>query len=368
MQRVFVKIFVWGFYKANAGLFTFLLLFLFGMIRMNEHILIARFFLESYGLLVYPLFVWIIYNLNVFYHFHSLARIPQNYFLSDSILADRKILFRYAVVVQVLIFFPLILYGLLLAALAIEEFLWVKSFIILGSVFILLGLNSWYFMHQVCRQYNAFPEEKVYLRKPGKRTLRLEQQYFHYIFLSDPVRLMISKIISLVIILAVFYLYRNEEYKFSLITIGILSAALMNGMIIYDMHDFFENKYSILRNLPVPLLQKAMKDLYIILILVLPEIAAIIRNSVSGNFTLTIEITFFMLSLLFLVKAILLIRPVDTETFLKWIVYGFIILTFVLLYQPPLIVLIVFFYLLAGLLYTYLYYRYDPVIHTPDTN
>ena len=134
------------------------------------------------------------------------------------------------------------------------------------------------------------------------------------------------------------------------------------------MHDFFENKYSFLRNLPVSVIQKSMKDLYILLVLMLPELAAIMRNFSFLGITMAVKVIFFMLSLLFLLKALLLVRPVDMETLMKWLVYGFIILTFVLLYQPPITVMVISTFLVAGLIYRYLYYLYEPVIHTPDTN
>ena len=369
MPAVFRKIFVNGFYRANAGVFLFVLLFMFGMLRMNEHLLIAAFFLSSPVFLLIPLGISILYGFNVYFYYFRTFRQKENSFLSYSILMNRNHQARSAFGIQLFNFMPVLFYGCFLLSVAVFNGLINRIFPVVAGVIIFQLVNWFFCLVLLNRPYHSL-SSRLLIRIPfhfGKSRIHYIFQFIAYAINADAIKLILSKFLSVVLITSAFYLYRSGDYKISIITLAVLFAVTFNGLLVFGMHDFYENQYRVTRNLPYSALNRFYVHSLILLILMFPELSAIMRNAGGIGFIKSLQVMAYCLGMVILIKSFLLVKAIDPEIFIKYAGYLFIGMTFLLLYRPPLILLAVVPLFISALLYKVFYYRYEPVIHSSES-
>ena len=367
MRPLFFKIYVAGFYKANAGLFLLMLMLLFGILRLNDHILLAGFFLSDKYLLLIPAAIWLMYNFNVLYFNRKTFKSPENNLLVYASLCRGRQLVSIVAVLMFLNLFPVILYAWFLGVVAIAYGLWDKLLIILTGHLILFVINVLYFLRCLRAPYPGADTGSGTRTAGRKYTLPYFLHYVFYTFRADSIKLILSKSIAVLILSITFYLFRSGDYEFSLVTTGLLFAGMCNSLLVYGMHDFYENRCSYTRKLPVPVYSRFITGATTLTILALPDLAAIIRNLPQVGWISGISLPVFYLGLMLLIRSALLIKPVSVDTFIKFATAGFLALTFILLYQPPILLLTSVLLVLSFIIYLLRYYRYDPMIHTPES-
>ncbi len=364
MLPAFKKIFIVGFYRANSGMFLFALLFLFGMMRISDHVLIAGFFLSEKILLLIPFGIWMLYNVNVLSFYIRTFKLPDNSFLGIAMLIHPHRKFRTSLFLQTAVFLPMILYIIFLSTVAAMNSLFGTILLLFISLSLLLFLNTslfYYLLNKPFHRQNSIWERVIKISIPGIRNL-YPFQYCNYVLRADTVKLLFSKFLSVITILVTLYLYKSDDYRISVVTIGALISITFNGLLIYGMHDFYENQYRITRNLPYRKMNRFLMHTLILIILLIPECFVFLRNFSIPGIGRTTELIGFYSGIAILIKSLMLIKPLQPESYLKYAGYGFILFTFLLLYRPPLFLLALVPLFSGALLYNFYYYKYEPVI------
>ncbi len=365
---VFRKIFIIGFYRANSGMFLLALMFLFGMMRVSDHVLIATFFLSDSLLLLIPLGIGLLYNMNVISFYYKTLQLKENNFLGLTMLLEPRQKFLVSLYVQLIIFLPLVVYAVFLGVVAVMNGLPERIPMIMLALCLLFFVNVIYFRYLMNKPYHQQNIAWLKFRTfsfPGIR-LYYPYHYFKYMIRADAVKMLLSKFLSVITLLVTFYIFNSEDYRISLITIGSLFSVAFNGLLVYGMHDFYENQYRITRNLPYRIINRFLIHAWILVIMILPECFAILRNFGSLGIGRTLLLMAFYFGIVILIKSLMLIRSLEPESYLKYAGYGFILLTFILLYRPPLLLLATLPVFVSALLYNYYYYKYEPVIRRSE--
>jgi len=156
MNRMLFKTWIWGFYKTYAGFLFLLFLLLFGFIRGQEHLAIARFLVGDTSNLVYPMGVFVLYGALLLFFSRRFFRNPKNRFLGDLVYLPGFP--RYRIIwkgVQGLLL-PATLYGLFLVIVAVLSWMPASALVILVFFMGLGVILTWLF-----GQMLIHPGEKV---------------------------------------------------------------------------------------------------------------------------------------------------------------------------------------------------------------
>lgn len=110
LSQTLYKVLVSTYYRLNAGFFLILLLFGFGILRGQDHLMLAVFFTESPTWLIIPGLLFIAYEVKVLIFIKNQCRLKQNSFLYVMHIYPAKVLYGEAAKVLLIISAPALAY------------------------------------------------------------------------------------------------------------------------------------------------------------------------------------------------------------------------------------------------------------------
>jgi hypothetical protein len=324
------------FFRQRAGFFLVLLFLIFGFLTSREHYAFAQFFLTDPWGMPTLFVIWIGYALLcVQFINHQFTR-PEFVFLHGARLWPLPIRLYRLGVMAVGFIQPLLYYGIYVVFVAIQEGVFSRTlpmfvfWLVLGAG--LLGVAEWRLRH---------PDVASSVRKGGfslpfRRPVSVVFWTLEWLLRERGLTLLLTKLGATLFVLATLVYDRTGDYDLRLPAIGFTLAYLMNSGLSYELYYWESEVWLWGRSLPVSSPKKFLTLVLLHAILLLPETLFALRDGgTQFSWWEWVQLYALGVSCLLLHHARLYrqeIRLEDTGTFLF---FGYVVLTFVILYSVP---------------------------------
>jgi uncharacterized membrane protein YqjE len=361
-SRILYPTVVVQYYQQNAGFFFAVFAFAAGFMRSVDHIFFIDLFLHSGYLMALLFGGWTLYAVKTIRFTRRLLAAPENRFLYQLVLIPPARQLTALLLTQLMLFLPVTGYSLVMISFGIQ-------YRTLGSVLGIIAYNGLACLAGVWvyRYWLAHPlPEKTVSGLAQRANQWLVKPYFSYaigyVYSHHTLLLLLSKLASCAVIAGTCILFTTDDYPVKLLSIGVLLGAAINAMIGYQAHYFEHERFSLTKNMPLPLARRFSYLLLAWLVLLLPEWLVLLRYFPPGvQYGWLLKLMGFGLSIAVFCQCRLVRRPVIPEMFIRY-VFGLEVMWLVLvLYEVDISAIAI---VNAGLAYYWFrryYYAYEPV-------
>jgi uncharacterized membrane protein YuzA (DUF378 family) len=352
---ILTKVFVVEFYQKNASFFLLIGGLCFGFMSGVEHKALAQYFVSSSLLLTIPISCWVLYTWKVILFNKNVLQLQQNEFvfhLSLIKISSRSLSIFVVLIKQLM---PMLLYAVFLIFMALGGSMYSSVVYIVISIAALLMLSTVILIRELNNpnQEKRVSWLKTYFDNHFEKTFY--QIFVEWISRKDLATLVGSKFFSCLILYAVLFLYKTDNYDARLLGLGLSIAFSANASLAFQFHQFENIHFFILRNLPLRLWKRLFYYTATFMLLCLPEFSLLIRNfpSTLHFFTLLSSIL-FSISLLLIYYTHLYRRHTDMEKHMRFVFFIVMGSVIAILFSVPM-ELLTGIYLITGI---YLFRRY----------
>lgn len=363
--KILTRIFSVQFYQKHVALFLLVLAFAGGFMRSADHIALGLYFVSSAILLTIPLSVWILYAMLISHTNRSIARLPENSFLCDFAFLPPGVRWQTSIVVTSVELLPAFAYGIFLLFLSAGSANYIQSVIIIISLFVLLMSCATFLHGTLMNPIHESPERML-----PKLIARIRRPHVWFT-IEAGIRGQLPaiagfKILSLALIFAAARLCELEEYDIRLPGIFAVMAFSLHVSFILECHRFQNNKFILYRQMPYTILQRYGHLFTILCAFSLPEALLLLRNLNGFPHSQALLVWFFGLSINMLFYSFLYVRDRTQPEVMPYF-YGMSIFFFVsVLANVPLLVLALMNSVVAFVLMTRYYYRFEYIARPAD--
>ena len=148
------------FYKQNSAFFGLIFLVFFGFIKSQEHIAIGSFLVANPSSLFFLYVLWAGYTIKVMLFVLPTLNHEENQFLEAFYLMTSKIKLNAAILISVMLLFPIIVYTVFLISLAIHQSFILSIVSIAVSLFFLIAV----FTLILIKKLDSLPHEHTFVQ------------------------------------------------------------------------------------------------------------------------------------------------------------------------------------------------------------
>ncbi|MEQ9442631.1 MAG: hypothetical protein RIG62_26560 [Cyclobacteriaceae bacterium] len=372
---VLIKTLGRGFYRAHSGLLlslfvTFVIYCLFINVLNETHIpadqriyynlIFVLAFVSSplVSLLVFAL--WLVYTIKCWSHILEALSAPEHLFLFYSSTSLRKFSqLRSWGMLQLYISLPIVGYGLFSVVIGLVFHHNILPLFILIYLCLLTLLSAIIYGWAVNRRMDQHGQSWLL------RLMRAWRKPFFSLFLYhiiDQLKLscIITKVVSLIIILGGRYLFAEQHQDMRLAGFLVLGVSVAHSVLIYEYHRFEHLYMRFARNLPYGRLRLFFYSIGLYSLLLLPEIIWLLA---THHLATAMVLGGFMLSFTLLFHSLLYAMALHIRKYLR-VVFSLFILTFLMIMYHLLWLLTPVCFLAAVVLFYRNYYQ--PADTAPD--
>ena len=364
MTKVLTRIFTTRFYAQNTGFFFLLFYLLFGVVQggqlISYHYGLLLGIVSNTGGLLLGLSLWLLYNLKCIWYVQATLNSKEFAFLYQTIGSiDGTRQRRIWSGVHIGIYAPVLVYCSLAIIVAITKQYYTAAIIL--AVFNLAMCYSpvWIYSYLIKHPGAVFFYHRwqQWMNRNFRKPLPL---FYVYELATKRTRsLLVLKIFSCVVLLATFALMKGSEYDVRAVLTGMLIAALLHTIVVFD-HRHFEDQFLIFtRALPIPLWKRYIALAITYGVLLLPELGLLIIHTIPYNSWHWLMLIIFSVSVLLMFRCLLYFPRLDQDKYLRWVFVLFCVLLFMTLghlYGWAILLL----QCAAFTLFAARYYRYEP--------
>jgi len=334
------------FFKKRAGLFLVMIGIIFGFLSGAEHHAFAVFFLTaSYGKL-YLFLIWLIYALFCIQSLLQQLQQPEYGFIYLARLWPAPVrTYRFAMIALGLLQ-PVLYYGVYLIIIAVQDKILSNVWPILLFYPVLTLLVAACFEWKI-RQPAAFIKktDRSIVRLHFKRPVSLTYWKLEWLLREKGITLLIGKAGSILVTLGMLLYFSTGNYDIRLPAIGMSFAYLLNTGISYEIYKWESEIWMWGRTLPASVFRRILQILKIHSIIILPETLILLRDGLL-TFYQIVQLYILGLSLIFLLHLFFYKKEGIPENSAQTVFPGFILLTLLILYKIPVL-------LIAGILFLF---------------
>ena len=337
------------FFKQRAGMFFVLIGILFGFLSGNEHHAFAAFFLtDKFGML-YLLIAWLLYTLFCIHFLLNLWKQQVYGFVYFTRLwSNGKRFYRFTLLALGFIQ-PLIYYGIYLISIAVQD----KLLNRIWPIFIFYGFLSLTIVASAewrIRNPHLFVNKKQVLSK-FPRPVSWIYWSLEWIIREKGITLLVCKTGSAIVFVGTLLYYGTDSsYDLRLPAIGLSLGYLLNIGLSYELFQWESSVWLWNRSLPISINRRFMRTLILHMIIILPETLIVFRYNVL-TFSETAQLYSLGLAILMLFHTYLYKRNGLLEDTIQAVLIGFVLLTLLVLYKIPVLLIA-----LSALTYAYFMY------------
>lgn len=362
-SKVLLRTLGWEYYRQQAGFFFVLLGITLGFIRGQDHFHLMMAGLHGAYVLAAYVVLWLLYWMKAVHYTWTALREKQNQFLYQLYLIPKKQQYRLFALLYFAQFAPVILYAGIMAVLGYANSLYSSAaaclLFLLGMLLLSIMLYA-YFIRSAGKELPLLSTLANSGRRMHKPSWSLP---LFYLLHDQKIALFLSKACSVLLILLVSFLYTSTDYDSRLATMDIGMAALLNAVLIYQIHVFNQIDLSLQRNMPIPLLKRFMHSSACLLMLAIPEVLIFSRHFYATfDMAFLLQAAFLCISIMLLLNSYLLVRPFQKEQFLLHTFFFLVFYYLVTIYHTPLWLTATVGLLLAFLLFYRYYYRFEQAL------
>jgi hypothetical protein len=356
-----IAVFVRQFYLANSSFFLFIIVLAGGFMRSVDHIILAEFFISTPVVTTLPVSLWVCYIIKVINFNLQAQKENENQFLFCIPFLSTSTQWSIACSVASLQLIPVFLYALFLFVVAWKHAMTMSLAIVLLSSVLLLIVVAF----SILRSLQSPHHEKRLSWLSQMVNTRFTKPYIlfyiEWMARQQFVMMISSKILSLLILFGITALYKTDIYDSRLLMIGALLASYANITIIQGQHHFENFQLAWTRGLPISLFKRILLTTIVILLVILPEAAVLMKTfpSTALPWTNYLYSMGFMASILLLFYSLLFRKHRNQKEAMPTI-FTFAIVCFLLvLFKIPVLSLMALNVSLALFLWMKNYYSFE---------
>ncbi|HEV7379347.1 MAG TPA: hypothetical protein VGN64_06105 [Dyadobacter sp.] len=335
------------FFRQRSGMFFVVIAVLFGFLSGREHYAFAVFFLTDQFGILYLLAIWVAYTLFCGHFLINLWRQPEYHFIYHTRLwgrVERLIKFSWigAGFLQ-----PLLFYGIYIFCIAYQNGLLV-SYWPVPVYFILLCLllsafASWRVHHP---DLIVAHQKKINLVK-FPRPVNWLWWSVEWLFREKGVTVLLCKAGAAVVFVCTLLYYGTDDYDLRLPAIGLSLGYLLNIGLSWEIFQWENVIWMWGRSLPLSTSRRWLRVIAVHALIILPETLICLRYDVI-TFVEMVQLYALGLSLLLLFHTRLYKKSGLLEDAMQPAFAGFVILTLLIMYKIPVLIIALTAMLYAG--------------------
>ena len=330
MFPVFVK----SFYQKHGALLIFIFYICFGLVPAAQlqglhHSLVI-------GFLVNPLFlfavllIWLLYTVQTCLTVLDIMQNQKQLFLFYCLGAfsriQRLLIF---LLIEILVLLPVLLYSAYAAIIAFKEDFSQQALILTVSPLLLLTISV--IIYHTRFEMGLSRRKLVLLPKLNlSLPISILSIYFLRLVNDQKVHFLICKLLSYMVISAVFWTFHDVQNDARVASIALVSIGLSHSMLVYECFRFEKTFLTSFKNLPVPRWRYFLHLTGFYSLLLLPETIWLLNRlqlvMTIGLVTMTVAMLLFFHSILYKIGA-------DLEKFLPRVLVIFILVFWLMMFQ-----------------------------------
>ena len=332
-RTILFKSLVKPFYLQHVGFFAFLFLILFGAVGVVDgagifdfHYSLIQGIVKNPIMFLLLLFLWILYAIKCEQHILNSFRRPEFAFLQSLSLLENKYLYALLVYVQLLVFLPLIIYGMIIcfAGIFLHAY-WICWILIVYLFGICMLCVRWYAYHIQQPGMNVAKRPRIL------QTRSAESSYWKFFIrhIAENKKLLLLgiKIFSCGILFGMLANQTGSDNELNMIFLFFCIAILGHGLIIHQIRELEETRLNFYRTVPVSLAKRFYQYAIFYFILLLPEIFTIVMFTPKHlNYGHALLFLSFGYSLLLFLHCLLFIHVFSMKDYLKIVVCLFLVI------------------------------------------
>lgn len=344
MTRVLIRTFAIGFYRVHAGLLltlfvTLFINFFFTNVLNQTHLNKEQILLNNLKLVLTSVsnpvamgvlfMIWLGYTVKSCQYVAAQLMLSQYQFLlySSNALSLRE-QFQTWFIVQSVISIPVLVPGFFAVGVGFAfDYFFIPLIIPLYFILLLSGSALYYtiLINNVSEKTFKYylPDLIIQFPKP------VFSLFLYQIFLRFKLTFLITKVISTVLIIAMFVLFPDNENDIRVAGVSILGAIGAHTVLIYQSNEFERYYLSFLRNFPFTKLRIYFQFTVLYFLLILPEISLFFY---LNHFLIALRISLLGLSCAILFRIILYRRNQKIGEYLKTIFALFIFSSLIVMF------------------------------------
>jgi hypothetical protein len=338
------------FFRQRAGMFFVILGVLLGFMSSREHYAFALFFLtDRFGMLSLFL-IWLFYAVLCVQFVQRLWSQPAYSFIFNSRLwTIGKQCFSYFLLALGFLQ-PLLMYGVYLIFIAMQEHLLHRLWLVFTFYLLLSLLISATAAWRV-RHAHVFVTSRVrVLQLPFARPVSWIYWSLEWLVREKGLTFLICKSGALGVVLGTLLYYKTGTYDLRLPAIGMSLGYLLNAGISFELYRWESEIWLWNRSLPWRFFRRAGRIFSLHAIIILPETIIAVRQNVLSVVE-NIQLYGLGLSILLLFHTYLYRKRGLLEDMMKPVLLAFAVLTLLLLYKIPLLVI-------AATIFVFLFFKF----------
>lgn len=354
IARVAGRVYARTFYEANA--LTLLLLFGFagGVLSGKEHMALALIFTGGPLYTLIPFSVWILYAFKVILYNRSVSRLPQNTFIRNLEFVSGFTRWRIALWTVAQQSMPVVLYGIFLAVVGIQQGSILSAVVIILEIAVALEFSELALRREWGLKSDVRVASPPFVRRAAYPLMAVE-----WLLRQVPGLVVVTKLFNGFLLYGVCRLHAYDEYDIRLLTISILMVSGTSAFILHYLLQFDHHAFRLLRNLPLPIRWRIIWLLAVISILLLPEFLVLRWNWPTAHsgweFLLLVGTA---LALQFAAYTHLMRRWLSPDQFAQQLFVSVLGLFIIILFRLP-VPVIVITGMVYGLMFIRRYYHFE---------
>jgi len=342
MKRFLIKSWIYPFYKTYAGFLFVVFLIAIGILRVDEHIALGYFFTSHINNFLYPLILFILYELLTIHFSVKWISDSKNRIIRELLFLKDNHRIRSLVFIILCLQIPVILYTLFLLGMSI-----IAGKFLVFSILIILTVVRIFLYAVILNRILIFPIERSF-RNPFRLSLPSKINYpiinfsLKHMLTQRFLSFILSKILSIAVLFAGIYLIPTIDNYSRFSAFVIFLIFLSNAFLSYDLFNFHHVDLNLFRSLPIQLRLFLLQTFILLIILTLPEIIIIYRNfsQIADAGFITLHVLNGLVTLI-LLYAYLLFQNIDLKAYIIRIFWGSLIVVMLLLFDVPVYILII---------------------------
>jgi hypothetical protein len=364
-HTILIRFIIKPFYRQHAGFFTFLFIVLFGAVGrvdgaglFDYHFSLIRSMFKNSFVLLLILFLWLLYAKKCEQFILNILRRPEYSFLQMFDQIETKKMYLQLIMVQILLFLPIIAYAILIGIAGIQLHAYMPLGILLFYLVSLCLLSARWYLYHI---QNPGLSEEIKKRKINLKSAETSYWNFFIRYIGENKKLLFTgiKIFSCGILYGMLVNQTGTDYELDMIILFFSVGILGHGLLIHHIRDLEETRLSFYRSIPVSLFNRFVQYAAFYLILLLPEIFTIgLLTPNHIRYSDALLFVFFSYSLLLFMHSLLFIQFFPMKAYLKIILCLYLIIYCSILISSFLW-LCIFLFLSSLIIFRSKYYQYE---------
>jgi hypothetical protein len=337
-MKTLLKSTVSEFFRQRSGMFFVFIAVLFGFLTGREHHAFAAFFLTDRFGMLYLLLIWLAYTLFCGHFLVNLWRQPEYHFVYHTRLWDTGSRWLGFGWIAAGFLQPLMFYGIYMFCIGYQdgslENYWLVPVYFAAVCVVLSGVASWRVHHPdliVSNKQNT--KLKIFPRPVSWLWWSVE-----WLFREKGVTVLLCKAGAAVVFVCTLIYYGTDDYDLRLPAIGLSLGYLLNIGLSYEIFQWYNVVWKWGRSLPLTVFKRFLRIVLIHAMIILPETLICFRYEVI-TFAEILQLYMLGLALLLLFHASLYKKSGLLEDFMQPALIGFVILTLLIMYKTPVLMI-----------------------------